>query len=151
MTANGWLQIAFFLLAVLAVTKPLGVFITKIFNKERTFLDPLLRPIERAIYRLCSVDESQEMRWTEYGTAMLLFSAISMLLLYLLERTQSWLAFNPQHLANIGPTSHGIPPRPSPPTPTGSRTSRKPRCRTSRKWQASPITILRPQVWASRS
>jgi potassium-transporting ATPase potassium-binding subunit len=103
MTANGWLQIALFLLAVLAVTKPLGVFITKIFSKEKTFLDPILRPIERAVYRLCSVNESQEMRWTEYGTAMLLFSSISMLVLYLLERTQSWLAFNPQHLANVGP------------------------------------------------
>ena len=103
MTANGWLQIGLFLLAVVAITRPLGIFITKIFNREKTFLDSVLRPIERVLYRLCGVDESQEMPWTEYGTAMLLFSAVSMLVLYLIERTQSWLAFNPQHLANVGP------------------------------------------------
>jgi potassium-transporting ATPase potassium-binding subunit len=103
MTANGWLQIAIFLLAVLAITKPLGVFITRIFEREKTVLDPALRPIERVVYRLCGVDESHEMHWTEYGIAMLLFSGVSMFGFYLLERAQSWLAFNPQKLPNVAP------------------------------------------------
>lgn len=103
MTANGWLQIGFFLLVIFALTKPLGVFMARVFNRERTFLDFALRPIERLVYRATGVREEREMAWTEYGTAMLLFSAISMLLLYGMERTQQWLAFNPQKLANVAP------------------------------------------------
>jgi potassium-transporting ATPase potassium-binding subunit len=103
MTANGWLQIGLFLLVVFALTKPLGVFMAKVFNREKTFLDVALRPIERLIYRATGVREEHEMAWTEYGTAMLLFSAVSMLLLYLMERTQHWLVFNPQKLANVAP------------------------------------------------
>jgi K+-transporting ATPase ATPase A chain len=103
MTANGWLQIGLFLLVVFALTKPLGVFMAKVFNREKTFLDVALRPIERLIYRATGVREEHEMAWTEYGTTMLLFSAVSMLLLYLMERTQHWLVFNPQKLANVTP------------------------------------------------
>jgi K+-transporting ATPase ATPase A chain len=103
MTANGWLQIGLFLLVVFALTKPLGVFMAKVFNREKTFLDVALRPIERLIYRATGVREEHEMAWTEYGTTMLLFSAASMLLLYLMERTQHWLVFNPQKLANVAP------------------------------------------------
>src|SRR6202040_886232 len=101
MTANGWLQIGFFLLVVLALTKPLGIFMAKVFNREKTFLDFALRPIERLIYRLTGVNEEHEMAWTEYTAAMLLFSGVSMVLLYLIERTQKWLPFNPQGLANV--------------------------------------------------
>jgi len=103
MTANGWLQIGLFLLVVFALTKPLGIFMAKVFNREKTFLDVALRPIERLIHRATGVREEHEMAWTEYGTAMLLFSAVSMLLLYLMERTQHWLVFNPQKLANLAP------------------------------------------------
>jgi len=103
MTANGWLQIGFFLLVILAITKPMGVFMARVFNREKTFLDFALRPVERLLYRLTGVDEEHEMRWTEYGTAMLLFSAVSMFLLYLIERSQNWLGFNPQKLANVAP------------------------------------------------
>ena len=103
MTANGWLQIGFFLLVIFALTKPLGVFMAKVFNREKTFLDFALRPFERLIYRATGVREDREMVWTEYGTAMLLFSAVSMLVLYLMERTQQWLLFNPQKLANVAP------------------------------------------------
>ncbi|MDX2040200.1 MAG: potassium-transporting ATPase subunit KdpA [Acidobacteriota bacterium] len=105
MTLNGWLQILLFFALALAVTKPLGVFMARVFNRERTFLDPLLRPVERLIYRLTGVNETHEMRWTEYGTAMLLFSVVSMVALYLLQRVQAWLPFNPQNLANIEPSS----------------------------------------------
>jgi K+-transporting ATPase ATPase A chain len=105
MTFNGWLQILFFFALILAVTKPLGVFMARVFTRERTFLDPVLRPLERAIYRLTGVDEKREMRWTEYGVAMLLFSVVSMLVLYLIQRAQAWLPLNPQKLANIEPSS----------------------------------------------
>ena len=103
MTLNGWLQILVFLALIFAVTKPLGVFMARVFARERTFLDPVLRPIERALYRLTGVDEAHEMRWTEYGTSMLLFSAVSMLLLYLIQRIQGVLPFNPQHLTAVAP------------------------------------------------
>jgi len=103
MTANGWLQIAIFLALILAVTKPMGVFMARVFNRERTFLDPVLRPVERLLYRLTGVDETHEMRWTEYAAAMLLFSVVSMLLLYLIERLQLHLPFNPQKFAAVLP------------------------------------------------
>jgi K+-transporting ATPase ATPase A chain len=103
MTANGWFQIVFFLLVIFAVTKPLGIFMTRVFNREKTFLDRILRPLEKVVYRLTGVDERHEMRWTEYTIAMLLFSGASMTLLYLIERTQKWLPFNPQKLPNVEP------------------------------------------------
>jgi potassium-transporting ATPase potassium-binding subunit len=103
MTGNGWFQILVFLALILLVTKPLGVFMAKVFSRERTFLDPVLRPIERLLYRLTGVDESHEMRWTEYAGAMLLFSVVSMLLLYLIQRLQLRLPFNPQKLAGVMP------------------------------------------------
>ena len=103
MTANGWLQILLVLAVVLAITKPLGVFMARVFGREKTFLDPVLRPVERIVYRLTGVDETHEMRWTEYAVAMLLFSGVSMALLYLLQRVQLWLPFNPQKLANVPP------------------------------------------------
>jgi K+-transporting ATPase ATPase A chain len=101
MTVNGWVQIVVFLLLVLAVTKPIGVFITRVFSRERTFMDPVLRPVERLIYKLCFVDENHEMRWTEYAFAMLLFSVVSMLLLYLMQRVQGYLPLNPQKFAAV--------------------------------------------------
>jgi K+-transporting ATPase ATPase A chain len=104
MTANGWLQILFFIAVILLITKPIGVFIARVFAREKTFLDPVLRPIEKIIYRLTGVDEQHEMRWTEYAVAMLLFSGVSMTLLYLIERTQHWLPWNPQKFPNVPPT-----------------------------------------------
>ncbi|HEY6371021.1 MAG TPA: potassium-transporting ATPase subunit KdpA [Candidatus Sulfotelmatobacter sp.] len=103
MTLNGWLQILVFLGLTFAVTKPLGVFMTRVFSRERTFLDPVLRPIERLLYRVTGVDEAHEMRWTEYATAMLMFSAVSMLVLYLIQRVQGMLPFNPQHFGAVTP------------------------------------------------
>lgn len=104
MTANGWFQIGLFLLVIFLLTKPLGVFMTRVFSGERTFLDPVLRPVEKLVYRVTGVDEKHEMRWTEYAVAILLFSGISMVLLYLIERTQKWLPLNPQKLPNVDPT-----------------------------------------------
>jgi potassium-transporting ATPase potassium-binding subunit len=103
MTANGWFQIAFFLLLILAMTKPLGVFMARVFNREKTFMDPVLRPLERLLYRVTGVDENHEMRWTEYAVSMLLFSAVSMLVLYVMQRAQAFLPFNPQKLRGVAP------------------------------------------------
>jgi K+-transporting ATPase ATPase A chain len=103
MTANGWFQIGFFLLVIFLITKPLGVFLSRVFSGQRTFLNPVLRPIEKLIYRLTGIDEKHEMRWTEYAIAMLLFSGVSMAVLYLIERMQKWLPLNPQKFANVEP------------------------------------------------
>jgi K+-transporting ATPase ATPase A chain len=103
MTANGWFQIAIFLALIFVVTKPMGVFMARVFNRERTFLDPVMRPIERLLYRLTGVDETHEMRWTEYAGSMLLFSVVSMLLLYIMQRVQLHLPFNPQKFAGVTP------------------------------------------------
>jgi potassium-transporting ATPase potassium-binding subunit len=103
MTANGWLQLLIYLVALVAVTPPLGVYMTRIFSGEKTWLTPVLRPLERLIYRCCRVDESTEQHWREYGTAMLAFSGVSMLLLYGIERLQAFLPANPQHFAGVDP------------------------------------------------
>ena len=104
MTVNGWIQIFVYLLLIFLVTKPMGVFMARVFSREKTFLDPVLRPIERLIYRLTRVDENHEMRWTEYAASMLLFSMVSMVLLYLIQRLQGYLPFNPQKFAGVTPT-----------------------------------------------
>jgi K+-transporting ATPase ATPase A chain len=101
MTTNGWIQIFVFLALILAITKPLGVYMAKVFSRERTFLDPVVRPIERLLYRVTGVDEEHEMRWTEYAFSMLLFSGATMLLLYLIERVQQWLPWNPQKFGAV--------------------------------------------------
>src|SRR5260370_25098186 len=103
MTANGWFQIGLYLFVILVVTKPLGVFMTRVFNREKTFLDPVFRPVEKLMYRLTGVDEKHEMRCTEYAEAMLLFSGVSISLLYYIERTQKCLPFTPQKFPNVGP------------------------------------------------
>ncbi len=102
MTANGWFQIGLFLLIILAITKPIGIYLTRVFSGEKTILDRVLKPVERLIYRLTGVDANQEMRWTEYAVAMLLFSGVSMALLYLIQRLQLFLPWNPQHFASVG-------------------------------------------------
>jgi potassium-transporting ATPase potassium-binding subunit len=101
MTLNGWLQILLFIAIIIAVAKPVGIFMTHVFAGERTFLHPVIRPFERLIYRLTGVDEKREMRWTEYAGAMLLFSLVSLLLLYIIQRVQGHLPFNPQHLPGV--------------------------------------------------
>jgi len=103
MTANGWLQILLFLALVFLVAKPMGIYMTRVFNREKTFMDPVLRPIERLLYRATSVDENHEMGWMEYAVAMLLFSMVSMVVLYLIERLQGYLPFNPQKFGAVAP------------------------------------------------
>ena len=103
MIANGWLQIFLFFAIIFAITKPLGAFMAHVFSGERTFMDPVLKPVERLIYRLTRVDQDREMKWTEYAISMLLFSAVSMMVLYFIQRFQLFLPWNPQKLAPVGP------------------------------------------------
>ena len=103
MTLNGWLQIGLFIAAVLLLAKPMGSYMTAVFEHRKTFLDPVLVPCERLLYRLTGVHPEEEMRWTQYTAAMLVFSAATLVLTYLVERMQSWLPLNPQHLANVEP------------------------------------------------
>ncbi|MDP8988823.1 MAG: potassium-transporting ATPase subunit KdpA [Acidobacteriota bacterium] len=95
MTTNGILQIVIFFLVIAAVAKPMGVFMTRVFAGERTFLHPLLRPLERLCYKLCGVQETVEQRWTQYAGSMLAFSIFSAVLLYVLQRLQGFLPLNP--------------------------------------------------------
>jgi K+-transporting ATPase ATPase A chain len=103
MTLDGWLQILFFLCAVFVVTPPLGSFMARVFTRQRTWLDPVMRPFERLIYRVTGVNETREMRWTEYAVAILMFSVVSMLVLYVMLRLQAVLPFNPQGFGGVAP------------------------------------------------
>ena len=96
MTANGWLQIAVFFLIILAAAKPIGVFMARLFEGERTFFHPVLRPVERVIYKLVGVSETTEQRWTQYTASLLAFSIFSFLFVYLLQRLQGILPLDPQ-------------------------------------------------------
>src|ERR1039457_7445533 len=102
MTGNGWLQIALFFLVLLALTKPLGAYMAKIFAGERTWMHRMLRPLETGIYKVCGIDENGEQHWTRYAGGVLLFSVVSLLFTYVLQRIQQWLPLNPQGLGNVG-------------------------------------------------
>lgn len=101
MTLNGWLQIFLFIAIILLMAKPMGSYMTAVFERRRTLLDPVLIPCERLLYRTTGIDPDKEMRWTEYTLAMLLFSAATMLLTYAVERLQALLPLNPQHLPGV--------------------------------------------------
>lgn len=103
MSLNGWLQVAVFIAAVLLFAHPMGLYLARVFEGGRTFLDPMLRPCERLLYKLVRVDPTHEMHWTEYAFAMLAFSAATMLLTYIVERMQHILPLNPQHLPGVEP------------------------------------------------
>ncbi|NUQ27610.1 MAG: potassium-transporting ATPase subunit KdpA [Acidobacteriaceae bacterium] len=101
MSLNGWLQIVVFFAAVLLFTKPLGAYMARVFQRERTPLDFIFGPCERLLYRLTGVNPEQEMSWGVYATAMLVFSAATLVLTYLVERLQHVLPLNPQHLPGV--------------------------------------------------
>jgi K+-transporting ATPase ATPase A chain len=103
MSANGWLQFALYSLILLATVRPVGIYLARVLEGERTWLDPVLRPIERLIYKLSGVKSDTEMNWREYAFAVLGFSAVSMLMTYAIERLQNFLPWNPQGLAAVGP------------------------------------------------
>ena len=101
MTLNGWLQIISFMAVVLLLARPMGTYMTAVFERRRTFLDSVLVPCERLLYRMTGINAAEEMRWTEYAVAMLVFSASTLLLTYGIERLQRFLPLNPQHLPGV--------------------------------------------------
>ena len=103
MTVNGWAQIALYSALIVALTRPLGGYLTRVMQGERTFLTPVLRPLERAVYAVCGVDERAEQGWAGYAVGMLAFKAACFLALYLLLRVQDLLPFNPAGQAAVGP------------------------------------------------
>ena len=102
MTPNGIFQILLFTAVVIALAKPMGLFMAKVFAGERTWLHRVLRPVETVIYKLCGIDETAEQHWTRYAGSLLLFSVVSLLFTYLIQRLQQWFPLNPQGLANVG-------------------------------------------------
>jgi K+-transporting ATPase ATPase A chain len=103
MTGDGILQIGLYFLVLVALTRPMGAYMAKVFAGERTWAHRFLRPVETTVYKLCGIDEKAEQRWTRYAGGLLLFSIASLLFTYLLQRVQQWLPLNPQGLGNVGP------------------------------------------------
>jgi potassium-transporting ATPase potassium-binding subunit len=103
MLANAVVQVGLFALLVTVISVPLGLYMARVFSDERTFLDPVLRPVERALYRVCGVEAGTEMTWSEYAIAMLLFSMVGMLVLYAIQRLQQFLPLNPQGMGPVAP------------------------------------------------
>ena len=103
MIVNGWLQIALYCALLILITKPLGGYMTRVFAGERTPLSPVLKPLEKGLYRLSGVDDAQEQHWVTYAIAMLAFSFAGFVVLYALQRLQAMLPLNPQHLDAVSP------------------------------------------------
>ena len=103
MTIPGWLQIIVFFLVLLALTKPLGSYMARVFNGERTILSPALVPVERGLYRITGVNPDEDQRWWVYAITLLLFNLGGALLLYVLQRAQGVLPFNPQGFSSLSP------------------------------------------------
>jgi len=103
MSLNGWLQITLFIALILLFAKPMGLYMTRVFERRRTWLDPVLGPVERLLYRCTGVDPQEEMTWRQYAVAMLVFSGATLVLTYAIERLQHLLPLNPQHLAAVAP------------------------------------------------
>jgi K+-transporting ATPase ATPase A chain len=103
MTLNGWIQILIFCGIVILLVKPLGAYMTRVFNGERTLLSPLFAPVERGLYRLSGTSEKEEQHWTSYVFAMLLFNLAGFAILYALQRFQGFLPFNPAGMTAVGP------------------------------------------------
>ncbi|HTY35808.1 MAG TPA: potassium-transporting ATPase subunit KdpA [Bacteroidota bacterium] len=105
MTFNGILQTVFFMVVLIALARPLGAFMARVYQRERTFLDPLLGPVERLIYRLARINPDEEMDWKDNAVAMLLFNVVGLFVVYALQRLQYVLPWNPQGLSAVSPDS----------------------------------------------
>src|SRR5208283_5780856 len=104
MNAHQWLELAIYIGALVLITKPLGLYINRVLDANgRTWLDPVLRPLEKLTYRVLGVNPEKEHGWKQYAFAMLLFSLVSCLLTYAILRLQQYLPLNPQHLGALSP------------------------------------------------
>jgi potassium-transporting ATPase potassium-binding subunit len=104
-TISGWMQLLFYILLLLVLAKPLGIYMARVFEGQKTFLDPLLRPVERFIYHVSGVKAGEEMDWKVYAIAMILFNGIGLLVVYALQRLQGFLPLNPQGFDAVSPGS----------------------------------------------
>jgi K+-transporting ATPase ATPase A chain len=105
MSAYSWLQLIFYIVVLLALAKPLGTFMARVYEGQPTFLDPVLGPVERLIYRLCGVDPEEETNWKIYAIGLMLFNGLGLIVVYGLQRLQAILPLNPQTLAAVSPDS----------------------------------------------
>ncbi len=105
MNIDSWLQLIFYMVVLIALVKPLGLFMARVYQGERTFLSPLMRPVEKVIYRLSGVRPDEEMNWKVYAFAMLLFNGLGLLVVYGLQRLQGFLPLNPQAFGAVSPDS----------------------------------------------
>jgi K+-transporting ATPase ATPase A chain len=105
MSLYSWLQLIFYMVLLIALARPLGTFMARVYQGERTFLDPVMRPVERFIYRISGVKAGEEMNWKIYAIAMLLFNILGLLVVYLLQRLQAFLPLNPQRFGAVSPDS----------------------------------------------
>jgi K+-transporting ATPase ATPase A chain len=105
MSLYSWLQLIFYMVLLIALARPLGTFMARVYQGERTFLDPVMRPVERFIYRISGVKAGEEMTWKIYAVAMLLFNILGLLVVYLLQRLQGFLPLNPQGFGAVSPDS----------------------------------------------
>ena len=129
MTTIGWIQILLYCAIIVALTPVLGGYMTRVFNGERTFLSPVLRPVEAALYWVGGVDEKREQHWLTYTVAMLLFHVGGFVILYALLRLQAVLPFNSGRAVGGGAGPRRSTRRSaSSPTPTGRTTAAKARC-----------------------
>ena len=105
MTAQAFLQVAIYLAVLVALVKPLGLFMAHVYEGKRTFLSPVLAPVERLIYRVAGVDAASETGWKRYAVGVLLFNLIGIVFVYLLQRLQDVLPLNPAGMAAVSPDS----------------------------------------------
>ncbi len=105
MSLYSWFQLVFYVVVLLALAKPLGSFMARVYQGERTFLDPVLRPLERLIYRISGVHADEEMTWKTYAVAMMVFNVLGLLAVYAIQRLQAFLPLNPQGLGAVTPDS----------------------------------------------
>ena len=108
MNVFGWLQVILYLALILGLAKPLGAYMARVYQDQHTFLDRILNPVERFIYRLAGIDPAQEMNWKVYAIAMLIFNLFGLLAVYALQRLQHVLPLNPQGMAAVTSDSWGI-------------------------------------------
>ena len=105
MNIYSWLQLTFYMVVLIALTKPIGLYMTRVYQGERTFLEPVLRPVEKLIYHLSGVRPDKEMNWKVYAFAMLLFNGLGLLVVYALQRLQGFMPLNPQGFGAVSPDS----------------------------------------------
>jgi len=105
MTSNSYFQILFYVVTLIALAKPLGWYMARVYEGESVGLNRLLAPVEKVIYSLCGVNPKEEMRWTDYAIGFLIFNLLGALAVFALQRLQAFLPFNPQNLPGVSPDS----------------------------------------------